>query len=255
MASSHPVAHARPVPQQPAARAGRAGVPERDVRGLLRSCRLLGDVGALLLGLMVAQGIQQAVMTLGGPVHSLGPIGVFNPLAILTWLALFAKAGLYDARRLVNGVDEFRLVLQAVAAGTVVATFAAFALKVPTQRSWVLAAWVGCTCAVLATRCGYRLILRALRRSGALVSRLLIVGAGREGRDLCRVLTRARHLGFQVVGFLDDSRPPGPVTAGLPAADAQADGCGAVHQTRGGNWSIHIELMFDLGQSPVKTGS
>jgi exopolysaccharide biosynthesis polyprenyl glycosylphosphotransferase len=69
---------------------------------------------------------------------------------------------------------------------------------------------------VLATRFAYRWLLRWMRRSGALVSRLLIVGAGREGRDLCRAVTRARHLGFEVVGFLDDTRPVGPAAAGLP---------------------------------------
>jgi exopolysaccharide biosynthesis polyprenyl glycosylphosphotransferase len=98
----------------------------------------------------------------------------------------------------------------------VAATFIAFVVKVPTQRSWVLATWVGCTIAVLATRFAYRWLLRSMRRSGALISRLLIVGAGREGRDLCRAVTRARHLGFQVVGFLDDDRPVGPAAAGLP---------------------------------------
>jgi exopolysaccharide biosynthesis polyprenyl glycosylphosphotransferase len=55
-----------------------------------------------------------------------------------------------------------------------------------------------------------------MRRSGALISRMLIVGAGREGRDLCRAVTRARNLGFQVVGFLDDTRPVGPSAVGLP---------------------------------------
>jgi exopolysaccharide biosynthesis polyprenyl glycosylphosphotransferase len=191
-------------------------VAEPDIRRHVQACRLLGDIGALLLGLMVAQGIQQAVLALGGPVQPLGPVAIFNTLAILIWLALFANAGLYNPRLLVNAADEFKLVLQAVATGTVAATFAAFALKVPTQRSWVLAAWVGCTFAVLATRFAYRLILRAMRRSGTLVNRLLIVGAGREGRDLCRAVTRARWLGFQVVGFLDDTRPPGLVAAGLP---------------------------------------
>jgi exopolysaccharide biosynthesis polyprenyl glycosylphosphotransferase len=191
-------------------------VAEPDIRRHVQACRLLGDIGALLLGLMVAQGIQQALLALGGPVQPLGPVAIFNTLAILIWLALFGNAGLYDPRRLVNAADEFKLVLQAVATGTVAATFAAFALKVPTQRSWVLAAWVGCTFAVLATRFAYRLILRAMRRSGRLVNRLLIVGAGREGRDLCRAVTRARWLGFQVVGFLDDTRPPGLVAAGLP---------------------------------------
>jgi exopolysaccharide biosynthesis polyprenyl glycosylphosphotransferase len=59
-------------------------------------------------------------------------------------------------------------------------------------------------------------ILRAMRNSGTLVSRMLIVGAGREGRDLCRAVNRARHLGFHVVGFLDDNLPVGPATVGLP---------------------------------------
>jgi exopolysaccharide biosynthesis polyprenyl glycosylphosphotransferase len=196
--------------------AERPAVAEPDIRRHVLACRLVGDVGALLLGLMVAQGIQQAVLALGGPVQPLGPVGVFNTLAILIWLGLFASAGLYDPRRLINPAEEFKLVLQAVASGTVAATFAAFVLKVPAQRSWVLAAWAGCTVAVLATRLAYQAILRAMRRSGVLVSRMLIVGAGREGRDLCRAVTRARFLGFQVVGFLDDTRPPGPVAAGLP---------------------------------------
>ena len=192
------------------------GVAERDVRRLLLACRLLGDIGALLLGLMVAQGIQQALMVVRSSVEPLGPVAVFNSLAILIWLGLFTSTGLYDVRRLLNATEEFKLILQAVATGTVAATFAAFTLQVPTQRSWVLATWVGSTVAVLATRLGYRLILRTMRSSGVLVSRMLIVGAGREGRDLCRAVSRASWLGFQVVGFLDDSRSPGPVAAGLP---------------------------------------
>jgi exopolysaccharide biosynthesis polyprenyl glycosylphosphotransferase len=194
----------------------RPGVAERDVRQVLLFCRLLGDVGALLLGLMVAQGIQQALMIVRSSVEPLGSIGVFNTLAILLWLALFANAGLYDSRRVLNAAEEFKLILQAVATGTIAATFTAFVLKLPTQRSWVLATWVGCTIAVLATRFAYRWLLGSMRRSGALVSRMLIVGAGREGRDLCRAIARARHLGFQVVGFLDDTRPVGPAAAGLP---------------------------------------
>ena len=165
---------------------------------------------------MVAQGIQQALMAVRSSVQPLGPVGVFNTLAILVWLALFANAGLYDSRRLLNAAEEFKLILQTVATGTVAVTFTAFVLKVPTQRSWVLATWAGCTIAVLATRFVYRWLLGSMRRSGALVSRMLIVGAGRDGRDLCRAVTRARHLGFQVVGFLDDTRPVGPAAAGLP---------------------------------------
>jgi exopolysaccharide biosynthesis polyprenyl glycosylphosphotransferase len=192
-------------------------VAEPDIRRQVLAGRLLGDVGAVLLGLTVAQGIQQALLALSVSVPPRWPVGVFNALAVLIWITLFAGAGLYDSRRLINASDEFKLILQSVAIGTMVATFAAFVLKVPIQRSWVLAVWIGCTLALLTTRFAYRAILRTLRRSGMLVSRMLIVGAGREGRDLYRVVTRARWLGFQVVGFLDDDRPPGLVAAGLPS--------------------------------------
>jgi exopolysaccharide biosynthesis polyprenyl glycosylphosphotransferase len=202
----------RPLPRPSVA----AAIPEARIRRRLLASRVLGDAGALLLGLTVAQSIQRTVVALGGPIHPPRPIVLFSTLTVLMWLALFANAGLYDSHRLVNAAEEFKLVLQAVASGTIAAAFAAFALKIPTQRSWVLAAWAGCTVAVLATRFAYRAILRSMRRSGVLVSRMLIVGAGREGRDLCRSVNRARRLGFQVVGFLDDTMPPGPVTAGLP---------------------------------------
>ena len=231
MTTGHIDTTVRSVRLPTSSRAGRPGIAERDVRQLLLFCRLLGDIGALLLGLMVAQGIQQALMAVRSSVEPLGPVGVFNTLAILLWLGLFVSTGLYDSRRLLNAAEEFKLIIQAVATGTVAATFAAFVLRVPTQRSWVLATWVGCTVAVQGTRFAYRWLLRSMRHSGVLVSRLLIVGAGREGRDLCRAVTRARHLGFQVVGFLDDTRPIGPTAAGLPEiAGSSAEVRQFVHQ-------------------------
>lgn len=109
----------------------RSEVAEADIRRQVLAGRLLGDVGAVLLGLTVAQGIQQALLALNVSARPRWPVGVFNGLAILVWIALFAGAGLYDARRLINASDEFKLVLQSVAIGTMVATFGAFALKVP----------------------------------------------------------------------------------------------------------------------------
>ena len=192
-----------------------ARVAWRGARRLLLASRLSGDLGALLLGLVVAGRLQETLVR-AELVNPLGATGVFNAAALAAWLALFASLGLYDGRRLVSAVEEFKLVLQGVALGTVGGVILAFLLRVPTHRSWVLSAWVCCTLAVLGTRLTYRRIHRALRRSGAMVSRMLIVGAGREGRDLYRSITRAPHLGFEIVGFLDDARPPGPAGPGLP---------------------------------------
>jgi exopolysaccharide biosynthesis polyprenyl glycosylphosphotransferase len=200
--------------REPTVPLGAAPPAGRRAERLVRWSRVVGDVGALLLGLTAAQGLEQT-LTRGGLAQPLGPVTLFDSLAIVAWLALFANLGLYDSRRLVNGADEFKMVLEGVAIGTVVAVFVAFLLKVPTQRSWVLVTWLGCTVAVLLTRFAYGQYLRAMHRSGLLVQRLLIVGAGREGRDVCRAIQRGTSLGFRVVGFLDD-RQAGPAGAGLP---------------------------------------
>jgi exopolysaccharide biosynthesis polyprenyl glycosylphosphotransferase len=196
-----------------------ASAPVRPARQAIRRLvlwsRLLGDVGALVLGLVAAEAIQGTLVR-AELVRPVGPVRVFNTLAILTWLALFAGAGLYDSRRLVNAFDEFKTVLQAVALGTVGAVFLSFLLKVPTYRSWALTTCAVSTLAVLCTRSAYRWILLSMRRSGVLASRMLIVGAGREGRDLYRSITGASHLGFQIAGFLDDNQPLGAIADGLP---------------------------------------
>lgn len=84
-----------------------------------------------MLGLEATESIQESVIPVAGPIEPSVPV-VFNALAVLIWLALFANAGLYDSRRLVNASEELRLALQAVAVGSVAATFAALVLDVPT---------------------------------------------------------------------------------------------------------------------------
>jgi hypothetical protein len=184
-------------------RTERPGVAERDARQVVLCCRLLGDIGALLLGLMVAQGIQQALAAVRPSVAPLGSTGVFNTLAILLWLSLFANAGLYDSRRLVNATDEFKRILQTVATGTVAATFTAFALKVPTQRSWVLATWVGCTLAVLAIRFAYRWLLSLNGVGGRVLAAAVWVWRGRTLRN--------RRLEGSGVTFDEFMRPAGDI--------------------------------------------
>jgi hypothetical protein len=43
-------------------------------------------------------------------------VGAFNGLAISIWIAMCASAGLYDARRLINAADEFKLIRAATCA-------------------------------------------------------------------------------------------------------------------------------------------
>ena len=225
---------------------------------------LLGDIGALLLGLKVAQVMQgvQGMLARGNLGQPPGRSAVLSGLLIPAWLAVFAAVGLYDSRRLVNGSDELKLALHGIASGTVVATFATVLLRLPVQRSWVLSAWTACTLSVLATRLTYRRILRAMRLSGDLVTRMLIVGAGREGRDLYRAISKAPWLGFRIVGFLDDVHPVGPTGPGLPEvvgtssdvrAAVAANGAGAVLVAGGSVATETAERVYrDLVGFPVE---
>lgn len=206
-----------PLRVRDSSRPGAGGASTRTARRVVLASRIVCDVGAILIGLAVANSGQQRLAA-QGLVQPLGAVQLFNVIVIASWLALFAGMGLYDAHRLVNALDELVMVLQAVAMGTVLAVFAAFLVKVPTQRSWVLTAWIGCTLAVLVTRLLHRRILRGLRASGVMVSRMLIVGASSEARELSRAIVHAPHLGFEVVGFLDDSGP-----AGMTSADGSPD--------------------------------
>jgi exopolysaccharide biosynthesis polyprenyl glycosylphosphotransferase len=189
----------------------------QSARPLVLTTRLLADTAAILGGLVAAQLFQQR-LSAGGLAEPLNPhVPTFTAIAVTAWLALGATLGLYDSRRLLNAFDEFKLVLQAAAAGTVAATFIAFLVKVPTQRSWVLAVWGTCTLTTIAARGLHRWLLRGLRLTGVLGSRMLIVGAGREGRELHdSVVKAARWLGYRVVGFLDDDRAGGSPAAGYP---------------------------------------
>jgi exopolysaccharide biosynthesis polyprenyl glycosylphosphotransferase len=178
--------------------------------------RAVADIGAILIGLVVADGLQASITALpGSPGQRVDTVSTFNLLTIAAWLWVFAAHGMYDQRRLVNAWDEFKLVIASVSSGTVVAVFGAVVLRVPAHRTWILATWAGCTTTLLLTRFAQRRLLRSLRRSGALVSRMLIVGAGREGQQLWHALNRSRYLGFRVVGFLDDE-PADRHGPGLP---------------------------------------
>jgi len=193
----------------PGERATAAGGP-RSTAVVIRVARFLGDVGAILLSIAVASTLTET------PASSSAQLALFTTASAVGWIAAFAALGLYDPRKLVGGSEELKLIIQAVLSGTVLTVLAAFVLAVPTPRSWVLITCAAGLITVAGTRLAYRRVLRALRLSGALSTRLLIVGAGREARDLWRTITgKGAYLGFQVVGLVDDA-PPEDTWPGSP---------------------------------------
>jgi exopolysaccharide biosynthesis polyprenyl glycosylphosphotransferase len=218
-------------PARPATAPRLRGAPARRV---LASTRLLADSIAIVGALVAADLVQHQM---GGPTTSIGSLLCLCTLVTLVaWLAVGAGLGLYDGRRLTNSFDEFKLVFQSAAAGSVAATLTATLMNEPAPRSWVLAVWVAASVFGLAARAVHRKVLRRARMRRILGSRMLIVGAGREGRELHDKLTHAAPwLGYDVVGFLDDDRTAGPLEPGY------ADVLGGAGDVR----KLAIELGVD----------
>jgi exopolysaccharide biosynthesis polyprenyl glycosylphosphotransferase len=207
------------------ARATTAPLSGTSARQFVLVTRLVVDVTAILGGLLIAEAFQHRLSD-GGLAHPLGPVAGFNVIVLAAWLAIGAMVGLYDSRKLINSVDECNLIMHAATGGTVAATFASVLLKVPTQRSWVVAVWTVYLASSMVGRMAHRQLLRAMRMSGGLVNRLLIVGGGKQGRELYETVSRGnRWLGFQVVGFVTDpAGEPPALPPGYPPVVGEVDG-------------------------------
>ena len=177
--------------------------------------RLAADAVAVFAALLAADAMQRNL-----PGGLSGPFEAFEvcvAVTLVTWLSLSALLGLYDERRLTNTFDEFKLVLQSAAVGSVAATFVATMMEDSAPRSWVLLLWGAASVSGLAMRVVHRLALRRMRATRTIGTRMLIIGAGVEARELHDQVTRNTHrLGYDVLGFLDDDRVAGPVGPDYP---------------------------------------
>jgi exopolysaccharide biosynthesis polyprenyl glycosylphosphotransferase len=138
-------------------------------------------------------------------------------LLIPVWLALFAVMGLYTENNLLGGTREYALVFNACTLGTMLAIAATFfSQRIILSRGWLLLAWLCGLVCVSVARFSLRRVIYWLRRRGRFLAPAVIVGAGGEGVALARQLQTWDTSGLRLVGFIDDSQPPGtPVLNGL----------------------------------------
>jgi exopolysaccharide biosynthesis polyprenyl glycosylphosphotransferase len=138
------------------------------------------------------------------------PYAVFAPLLI--WLipvslVTFAMSGLYRQRRGTEWFDDIAPVVR----GTALSTLSLFAgvalLRYPaTSRLTFILAWLLSFTFVIAGRALVQLVATLLHRRGIGVERVLVVGGNNLGRIIMQSLATRAHLGYQVVGFVDDDR-------------------------------------------------
>ncbi|HEY3248936.1 MAG TPA: sugar transferase [bacterium] len=150
------------------------------------------------------------------------------PPTIAVWLMLFAAYGLYRERR-ESWLDEALKAASAVSVGMMILLAGSFFYRpFSFSRLWILFAWAGSLVLVLVTRGILRVTYGALRAQGIDVRRVLIVGAGAEGRTLAETLSVHPDLGLRPVGFLDEA-VTGTV-GGLPVVGTPAQVLPAVRR-------------------------
>ncbi|HVR28464.1 MAG TPA: sugar transferase [Thermoanaerobaculia bacterium] len=143
------------------------------------------------------------------------------PFLAVAFPAVFYFRGLYEPRRGRSRVEEALSILLAAVIASLLVTGLSSLYRPPepldpnldfTYSRGFLGAFALSSYLFVATgRLLIRETMRAMRRRGHNLSRILIIGAGRVGREVTQKILDHRELGFEVVGFLDDKKPGGEV--------------------------------------------
>jgi len=138
------------------------------------------------------------------------PFSVFGPLLVglipLT-LASFAISGLYRQRRGTEWFDDIPSIVRSTALATMTLFTGVALLRYPaTSRLTFILAWLLAATFVVAGRALVQLVATILHHRGIGVERVLVVGGNNLGRIIMQSLASRDHLGYHVVGFVDDDR-------------------------------------------------
>src|SRR4051794_9482222 len=135
---------------------------------------------------------------------------VFAPLIVALvpiTLLLFAVGGLYRSRRGTEWFDDIPTVLKNCALATMTLYAGVALLRYPaTSRLTFILAWLLSFGFAIVGRAVIQLITGELHRRGLGVERVLVVGGNNLGRIIMQNIAARGHLGYHVIGFVDDDR-------------------------------------------------
>ncbi|MEE2776335.1 MAG: undecaprenyl-phosphate glucose phosphotransferase [Acidobacteriota bacterium] len=148
------------------------------------------------------------------------------PFVAFAWPAVFYFQGLYQPRRNKSRVEDAIAILFAVIVATLILTFfTSWYRPAPGftfSRGFLGAFAVSSYLLSTFGRLTLREMLRAVRRRGHNLLRILVIGSGRLGREVTQKIMDHRELGFEVIGFLDDKQR-GDMVLGRPVFGGLAD--------------------------------
>lgn len=166
---------------------------------------IFADVGCTLLALLVAVEIRPFLphFPFLVPVKTIDLPAIIPMAAAVLWVIVFLVASVYDPKRMYRVIDELQTVT--LANGQAALLFAGLLYLFFRDFSrWLFVIFVAFNLLFLV---GWRLFVRLLFRLGSLPTntrRILIVGAGKVGRNVGQMILKNAWPGLQLAGYLDD---------------------------------------------------
>jgi exopolysaccharide biosynthesis polyprenyl glycosylphosphotransferase len=195
----------------------------RKTNALFTFMLLVSDLLMIALAFVLAYWLRRTVAI--PPPLNIAPFSDYVAMMVIqliTMVAVYFFARLYDVKRTMPGLDEFYRIFAATSIG-VIATiaFTSFLFKNSTleldfPRVMVVYAWFLTVVLVTVGRTVLILLRNLLRRRGLWVDRLLIVGTEDVGRMILQKTRQMPRLGYTVVGFVDGDTEAGQEIMGVP---------------------------------------
>ncbi len=171
------------------------------VLGMFLVHEIAAFFGAIIFGMAAANDWNL------GEIVALGDIPTLAILAMLgvLWSVLLVSLGLYSSRRLARRLDEVLLAAGATTAAAAGLTLAGALAELPfVEHDFIVAFWGAATTVIVGGRLTARYVLALLRKRGRNLRYVLIIGAGRRGRALARLIHDDPALGYRLCGMFDD---------------------------------------------------
>jgi exopolysaccharide biosynthesis polyprenyl glycosylphosphotransferase len=185
----------------------RTAAPPRRRRGVWAGVWLVADAALVQLAFLLAYELRYSIQEVAD--EHWRPLDDFLSTRLL--LALFIAAalavkGAYRSGRATPFLDVAAGVAGGVTVGFALTIVAGVALRLPQDSRLVLVyAWALTVALLVAGRGLVRAGRAQLWRRGVGSERVVVVGAGAPARRLLQALAEQPHLGYQVVGFVDDT--------------------------------------------------
>lgn len=172
-------------------------------RRLPKACTIAADCAGVVLACGLAMLLATAFRGKGLSAKDQYPLLMVPSLPL--WIVIFSRYGLYRIRCIASPLDEFRRIVHAVGASVLALAAISFLLRLWLARSWLILFFITVTFVVTVERQLVRAVFSALRRRGRLLRRAVIVGTNREALAIAGLLVDNPVLGYEVVGFVDDT--------------------------------------------------